>query len=382
MGDLATRYAYENRYVRDVDEFLRRVVAKTIVPHQLEIQPGPEIGKSICWLKCPYCYGGSSKNTDERLEHERYLKILRQSANGPHGGIPKVIFAGYATDPLFYGGVDELLEVVRENGQVFGFHTKAIQVSDKLIELLTQPDIPEKSYFSVSVDAGNGESYARVHGIEKGGTRLYPRVLENLTRLVEARDATGAPLDISATYLITRENGSEEEIDAAIRDLRATGVDLIRFSFPQVPRGYEDDGEGPIPSRSEIDRIMARIEAKVAAADSDRTSVVLRDLDAEYEIGDVRTLPCFARFVFPTIGFDGFLANCSESAAPHFRAMALGDLRSTDLWDAYYDYDVERFEEQLIEAQQKMVAHGCRCDRKEHVVNSILRDARALTDCA
>ena len=30
MGDLATRYAYENRYVRDVDSFLHRVAAKTI----------------------------------------------------------------------------------------------------------------------------------------------------------------------------------------------------------------------------------------------------------------------------------------------------------------------------------------------------------------
>ena len=31
-------------------------------------------------------------------------------------------------------------------------------------------------------------------------------------------------------------------------------------------------------------------------------------------------------YLFPTIGFDGWLYNCSQSSAPNFRSTALGDL--------------------------------------------------------
>ena len=52
-----------------------------------------------------------------------------------------------------------------------------------------------------------------------------------------------------------------------------------------------------------------------------------------------RTIPCYARYIFPTVGFDGWLYNCSQSSAPNFRSAALGDLTKKDFWDLYYDYD-------------------------------------------
>lgn len=375
--NLAARYAYRSRYVPDVPAFLEAVRDKTVIPHQLEVQPGPEAGKSICWLRCPYCYGGSASDDGERLGHERYQEILRQSAAGPHGAIDKVVFAGYATDPLFYGGIEDLLAVVRDNDQVFGFHTKALAVRDRLIDLATAADIRPMSYFSASVDAGTEQSYARVHGMGDRPRGLYARVLANLGRITAARDASGAPLDVSATYLLTRTNSSTDEVLQAVRDLRAAGVDLVRFSFPQVPRGFEDRvAEDPaaddIPRREEVDEIVQRLRPVLESETSERTTVVLMDLDAEYEITRARSLPCFARFVYPTIGFDGRLANCSESSSPHFRGLALGDLRKVDFWDAFYDYDGKRLESHLEASARRMDEHGCRCDRKEHVVNDLV----------
>ena len=86
-----------------------------------------------------------------------------------------------------------------------------------------------------------------------------------------------------------------------------------------------------------------------------------------------RSFPCFARFIYPTIGFDGFLANCSQSAAPHFRDMALGNLVTVDFWDAFYDYDTADLPGFLERQHQKMMRNDCRCDRKEHTVNRIFR---------
>ena len=81
-----------------------KIINKTIVPHQVEVQPGPMRG-NICWLSCPYCYGNTAIDTGERLSKERYLEIMDQIAEG---GVNKIIFAGYATDPLNYENIEEL----------------------------------------------------------------------------------------------------------------------------------------------------------------------------------------------------------------------------------------------------------------------------------
>ena len=53
--------------------------------------------EKICWLSCPYCYGESAINNIERPSTERLVEILNEIADG---GVNKVTFAGWATDPL------------------------------------------------------------------------------------------------------------------------------------------------------------------------------------------------------------------------------------------------------------------------------------------
>ena len=87
-----------------------------------------------------------------------------------------------------------------------------------------------------------------------------------------------------------------------------------------------------------------------------------------------RTLPCFARWIFPSIGFDGYLGHCSEAAAPHFRSFALGNLNERNFWDVFYDYDPEKLPFTIRKAGVLMNKHDCRCDRKEHTVNKIMQN--------
>ena len=115
--NLVDKISYKIKYIKSTDTLLKEVRSKTIVPYQVEVQPGRLRGRALCWMPCPYCYGGSSKNSSDRLTPERYIKIIKQTASGPHGGVPKLIFAGYATDPLNYEHIDDLLEVAIQNKQ-------------------------------------------------------------------------------------------------------------------------------------------------------------------------------------------------------------------------------------------------------------------------
>ena len=99
------------------------------------------------------------------------------------------------------------------------------------------------------------------------------------------------------------------------------------------------------------------------------------DVDGENAFTERRTLPCFARFIYPAISYDGYLSNCSQSGAAHFKSMALGNLQETDFWDAFYDYDADTFWRFLDGQHQKMAANGCRCDRKEHTLNRVFSQA-------
>ena len=93
------------------------------------------------------------------------------------------------------------------------------------------------SYFSVSVDAGYNESYNKVHGVSNLNAKIYDRVIENIKNISNFRNNTNAPLDLSITYLVNNINNSSDEVLKHLHDFRDAGVDLIRFTFPQVPRG-------------------------------------------------------------------------------------------------------------------------------------------------
>ena len=169
----------------------------------------------------------------------------------------------------------------------------------------------------------------------------------------------------------------------SINDLRCAGVDIIRFTFPQLPRGYTaaERNDSNIPNREEIVEYLRRLRPVIENENNKHCQVLIMDLDADYDIYLVpRTLPCFARFIFPSIGFDGWLSHCSESAAPHFRDMALGNLNTRDFWQMFYDYDTEHFRDYLKEAGRKMNTNNCKCDRKEHVVNARIRESGVFHD--
>ena len=171
---LRDRYQFKADYIPNYEEFRDKIYNKTIIPYQVEFQPPPKSIKKICWLECPYCYGLSADDSaGDRMLKERAIKIMQQIADG---GVKKVIFAGYATDPLNSPFLPDLLEIAIDNQMIFGFNTKALKVSPRLLELLARTDIQPESYMSLSVDAGSNEIYNIFHGV-KTNPKIYQKVM-------------------------------------------------------------------------------------------------------------------------------------------------------------------------------------------------------------
>ena len=373
---LVARYRFSAQYITDYAEFKTQVVNKTIIPHQVEFQPPPHSTKKKCWLECPYCYGLSADDNGDRMLKDRAIEVMHQIAKG---GVKKVIFAGYATDPLNSPYLEDLLEIAIENQMVFGFNTKALKVSPRLLELLARTDIVSKSYMSLSIDAGSNEAYNAIHDV-KTKAKLYDRVLNNARNIAQSRKESGTFFDISAAYLVNIHNNDVDEVSRFINDFKEAGCNLLRFTFPQPPRGINVDS-GVVPSDVECRLYKDKLGPVIEATSSDNCLVLMVDADSEHDIyHKLRTVPCFARFIYPTVGFDGWMYHCSQSSSPNFRSMALGDLNTHDFWDIYYDYNLAELEQYFTQCAGKMELAGCRCDRKMHVLNAGVIESTVFKD--
>lgn len=364
---LVSRYLYESPYIKDFRQFKQDIVTKRVIPHQVEVQPGPS-GKNICWLACPYCYGKSAINTNERLPFARYCEVLKDII---HGGCKKFIFAGWATDPLYYKHIDGLVQTVVVHNCIIGFNTRAIKITDRLIDLISTPSLAKDSYVSISVNAGSNTNYNLVNGVRSNSARLYDLVLENVKKIVTQRNRNKASLDISASYLINKYTRSREEIVKFITDFKSVGVDLIRFSCPQIPRGDLPGENAFIPSQNDYEVFINELAPVIESFSDEACAVIVVKGDNKFL--QARTTPCFARFIYPTIGYDGWLYHCSQSSGTNFRTQALGNLAVNNFWDIFYDYDAENLEKYLSLCSKIMENNHCRCDRKEHTVNNMIK---------
>ncbi len=360
------KYKFNTSYFENPEQLKKDIIEKKVIPHQVEFQPGP-LGKKICWLSCPYCYGESAINNAERPSTERLVELLNQIADG---GVKKVTFAGWATDPLNSKSIDDLLETALKRKMIFGFNTKPIKVSDRFIDILKHNKIDPQSWISLSIDSGSNEIFNKVHGM-KTKAPLYDKVLNNVKRIKDV-NMPNRKFDVSAAYLLNKFNSSKKEIEKFIFDFKNAGCNLLRFSFAQPPRGLVDKEQiETVPLVDEKNKIMNEIKDWINSFDSDNCKVLIIDPDSENDIFyKNRTLPCVARFVYPTVGFDGRLYQCSQSAAPNFKDTEIGDLKTKNFWDLYYDYDVSDFIGFFKKSGELIKKSGCRCDRKEHIVNT------------
>ena len=178
--ELKKKYTFQTDYLKDINNFKNEIFEKKIIPYQVEFQAPPR-GKKICWLECPYCYGLSADDNGERLSKERGLEILKQILDGH---VKKIIFAGYATDPLNCSYIDDLLELTISNkAVVFGFNTKALKISERFFDILKKNKLVESSYISLSVDAGSNQTYNKIHAVKAKKANIYDNVLKNSKKL-------------------------------------------------------------------------------------------------------------------------------------------------------------------------------------------------------
>ena len=143
-----------------------------------------------------------------------------------------------------------------------------------------------------------------------------------------------------------------------------------------MPKGQKNGFTADIPNkkrRVEIEENLKSFINDISGKLNTKTKILfIPSNDLFY---NPRSLPCFARFIYPTIGYDGWLYHCSQSAGTNFHSTALGNLNESSFFELYYNYDFSDEKYYFNNLCNQLDKSGCRCDRKEHTVNNTIKSS-------
>ncbi|HIE72124.1 MAG TPA: hypothetical protein EYP98_19210 [Planctomycetes bacterium] len=98
-------------------------------------------------------------------------------------------------------------------------------------------------------------------------------MLDNVSKIAAGRQAQ---LDMSAAYLVNVHSKNPDEVRQFIHDFRGAGCDLLRFTFPQPPRGIKTEA-GVVPSNDELHHYRETLGPVIKSENSDECPILLVD---------------------------------------------------------------------------------------------------------
>ncbi|MDD5738614.1 MAG: radical SAM/SPASM domain-containing protein [Candidatus Pacebacteria bacterium] len=179
-----------------------------------------------CNYRCNFCYRNANSkitediNTGVRFNMDLYEKILKE---GQENNLKAINF-GFSGEPLINPNLAEMVKMARKYGiiDVRIISNGGLLTQEKIEKLL----IAGVTFFSLSIDAINEETYFKVKG-----SKLFYKVIENLKFLYETREKMGKSLPvIRASFYSNPENKGQEEQFIKMVSPFTDFVDIQAFS--------------------------------------------------------------------------------------------------------------------------------------------------------
>jgi len=185
---------YHPRRVADLlavgDDWQR---ARDIYPIYIEVSP---VG--ACNHRCTFCAVDYIGYQARMLDAQAFLPRLEEMAGL---GVKSIMYAGEG-EPLLHKYIREITLATKKAGIDVAFTTNALLLHEDFV----QETLASISWIKASVNAGTAETYARVHRTKE---KDFERVMGNLRRAVEFRNAHGLDCTLGAQSILLPENRQE-----------------------------------------------------------------------------------------------------------------------------------------------------------------------------
>lgn len=266
--------------------------AKEVYPIYMEFSPF-----GACNHRCVFCAVDYVGYKTRKLSLEMLSQRLPELGTL---GVKSIMYAGEG-EPLLHNDMHAIAALTKQSGIDVAFTTNATVVTDDFIA----DALPVASWIKVSINAGTEESYDAIHRGKKGEFHV---VIDNLKRLVEARNASHSNCTIGAQALLLPENADEMATLAKIcRD--EVGLDYL------VVKPYSQHMFSETHQYEAIDYSpYLALKKDTEALGSDSFSVVFRDhtMQKYVDVESERYPKCLATpLLWGYVMADGSVYGCS-----------------------------------------------------------------------
>lgn len=263
---------------------------KLIAPVYIEISP-----VSLCNHKCIFCAIDFVRDRDFKLDTELFCNRLKEMGKL---GVRSVMFAGEG-EPLLHKDLKRFIKTAKSSGMDVSLTTNGgIGNYDIWRELL-----PSLTWIRFSVDAGNAESYAKVHKVDGS---VFNKTVKSIEDSVRVKRDLRLDVTIGVQFLMIEEN--LKSLEEALSLFSRIGVDYFSLKpyslHPQMVNKRDMFYTKRISGR--IQRIVDKFKK------NSRMNIVLRDVSMKkYVMGEKQFKHCRALPFWGYVSSKGDFYTCS-----------------------------------------------------------------------
>ena len=233
--------------------------AKPVAPVYVEVSP-----VSLCNHKCIFCGIDFIRDRDFKLDTALFCKALKEMGRL---GVRSVMFAGEG-EPLLHKDLKTLIRTAKSSGMDVSLTTNgSLGNYDIWKEIL-----PSLTWIRFSVDAGNAESYSRVHMV---AGNIFNKTIKSIEDAVKAKRDLRLDVTIGVQFLMIEEN--LDSLEEALGLFSGIGVDYFSLKpyslHPQMVNKRDIFYTKRISER--IRRIIEKFRKK------SKMNIIFRDISME-----------------------------------------------------------------------------------------------------
>ena len=320
---------------------------KPIAPVYIEISP-----VSLCNHKCIFCAIDFVRDRDFKLDTEIFCDRLKEMGKL---GVRSVMFAGEG-EPLLHKDLKRFIKTAKSSGMDVSLTTNgSLGNYNTWKELL-----PSLTWIRFSVDAGNAESYSRVHKVAGG---VFHKTVKSIKDAVKVKRDLHLDVTIGVQFLMIEEN--LKSLEEALRLFSKIGVDYFSLKpyslHPQMVN--KRDVSYTKLTAGRIQQIVDRFRK------SSKMNIIFRDVAMEKYAGKEKQFKhCRALPFWGYISSKGDFYTCSVFIGD--KRFSAGNVHKQDMRNIFFG---KRRKDSISYAEKKLsVAKECRVNCRMARVNDFL----------
>ncbi|MCP4708536.1 MAG: radical SAM protein [Planctomycetes bacterium] len=216
---MSDKYQIDNhKLMYHVDRVSDWLAGKLVYPIYMEISPS-----GACNHRCSFCGLDYMEYQSRFLRTDKTKEALTELGGL---GLKSVMYSGEG-EPLLHKDLGDIIQHTREAGIEVAITTNGVLLNQSLAEKI----LPDTEWIKISISGATPETYAQIHGTDKGD---FNRVVRNLSYAARLRDENKYRCVLGMQLLLLPEN--LEEATKLAELARDIGMDyLVIKPYSQHP---------------------------------------------------------------------------------------------------------------------------------------------------